>query len=85
MANDPSGTPEDDHEAKAKGRFMMINAMRIGGLLMILAGIAVLQDVLPLPMWTAYLLLVLGMVEMFVFPRFMARMWSTNDRNPPAK
>lgn len=67
-------------EARAKGRFMLINAMRLAGVVMILAGIAVLNDVLPLPDWAAYLLLVLGMVEAFVTPTLLARMWSTNDK-----
>lgn len=67
-------------EARAKGRFMLINAMRIAGVVMILAGIAVFNDVLPLPDWTAYLLLTLGMFETFVTPTLLARMWSTNPK-----
>jgi len=67
-------------EARAKSRFMLINAMRIAGIVMILAGIAVLNDVLPLPDWAAYLLLVLGMFETFVTPTLLARLWSTNEK-----
>ncbi len=67
-------------EARARGRFMMINAMRFAGVVMILAGVAVFNDVLPLPDWAGYLLVGLGMFETFVTPTLLARMWSTNER-----
>ena len=68
-------------EARARGRFMLINAMRIAGVVMILAGIAVFNGALPLPDWAGYVLLVLGMIETFVTPTLLARLWSTNDRS----
>lgn len=67
-------------EAQSRQRFMLINAMRVAGVLMILAGIAVFNAVLPLPHWAGVLLLVLGMIETFITPTLLARMWSTNDR-----
>lgn len=67
-------------EARAKGRFMMINAMRIAGVAMIIAGLAVFNDVLQLPDWAGYMLIVLGMIETFVTPTLLARMWSTNNK-----
>lgn len=70
-------------EKQAKGRFMAISAMRIAGVAMILLGIAVLQRVVVLPEWAAYLLIVLGMVETFVMPQVFARIWRTSDRLPP--
>ncbi|GAA5061637.1 hypothetical protein GCM10023208_31200 [Erythrobacter westpacificensis] len=70
----------EDAEARAKGRFMLINAMRIAGVVMILAAIAVFNEALPLPDWAGYLLLVLGMFETFVTPTLLSRMWSTNDK-----
>lgn len=73
----------EEIEAKAKSRFIMISMMRLGGALMVVAGLAVLQGVLPLPMWTAYLLLVMGLFELFVIPQMLAKIWNTNDRNPP--
>lgn len=68
-------------EARARGRFMLINAMRIAGVVMILAGIAVFNGALPLPDWAGYVLLVLGMIETFVTPTLLARLWSTNDKH----
>lgn len=68
-------------EARARGRFMLINAMRIAGVVMILAGIAVFNNALPLPHWAGYVLLVLGMIETFITPTLLAGVWSTNDKN----
>lgn len=73
----------EEIEAKAKSRFIMISMMQLGGAMMVVAGLAVLQGVLPLPMWTAYLLLVMGLFELFVIPQMLAKIWNTNDRNPP--
>lgn len=73
----------DANEAKAKGRFIAISAMRFAGVAMIMLGIAVLQRMVTLPEWTAYLLIVLGVVETFVMPQILARLWRTNDRLPP--
>lgn len=70
----------EDAEARAKGRFMLINAMRIAGVVMILAALAVFNDALPLPDVAGYVLLVLGMVETFVTPTVLSRIWSTNDK-----
>ncbi|MFB0613479.1 hypothetical protein [Aurantiacibacter poecillastricola] len=70
-------TPTD---AEARNRFMLINAMRIAGVVMILAGIAVFNEALPLPDWAGWVLIVLGMVETFVTPTLLSRMWSTNEK-----
>ncbi len=70
----------EDAEARAKSRFMLISAMRVAGVVMILAAIAVFNDVLSLPDWAGYVLLVLGVFETFVTPTLLARMWSTNEK-----
>lgn len=67
-------------EARARGRFMIINAMRVAGVVMILVGIAVFNGVMPLPDWAGYLLVALGMFETFVTPTLLARLWSTNEK-----
>lgn len=70
----------EDAEARAKSRFMLISAMRVAGVVMILAAIAVFNDALSLPDWAGYVLLVLGVFETFVTPTLLSRMWSTNER-----
>ena len=65
-------------EALAARRFMMINLMRIAGVAMVLAGIAVFNDALSLPDWAGWVLIVLGMFEAFVTPTLLSRLWNTN-------
>ncbi len=72
-----------DGRDPAQNRFLVINLMRIGGVAMILFAIAILNGAVILPDWAAYLLLALGFVECFIVPQMLARLWSTNDRNPP--
>lgn len=74
-------SPEE--EARARARFIAINAIRIGGVAMILFGIAVVQRMVSLPEWIGFALLVFGVVETFLIPALLARVWNTNDRNPP--
>ncbi|MEO5707296.1 MAG: hypothetical protein ABIT10_07115 [Alteraurantiacibacter sp.] len=72
-------TPDD---ARARGRFIALNAMRVGGVVMVLLGLAVSQGKFDLPEWTAYLLIALGMIEAFAMPLIFARMWrSEKDRD----
>lgn len=64
-------------DEKAKHRFMLINAMRFAGAAMVVIGIAILNDYFDLPAFAAYVLIGLGLVELFVTPQILARMWST--------
>lgn len=68
-------------DARARNRFMVINAVRIGGVLMILAGLAISNGALDLPEPVAWALIALGMLETFLFPTLLARMWSGNERD----
>lgn len=73
-------TPTPD-EARARSRFIALNAMRVGGVVMVLLGIAVSQHKIDLPQWAAYLLIGLGMVEAFFVPAVFSRLWrSERDR-----
>lgn len=67
-------------EATWRQRFLVINAMRFGGVLMVLFGIALLNGVLDLPPFVAYILIGLGLFETFVTPQILARLWSNADR-----
>ncbi len=72
-----------DEEALARNRFIVIGAMRAGGVAMIMFGLAVVQRLISLPEWIGFVLIVFGMFETFVVPTLLSRIWSTNDRNPP--
>lgn len=67
-------------EAQAKHRFILLNLVRLGGLLMVLAGIAAHQGVLPLPQPIGLMLAGLGLFEFFFLPNILARQWRTKDR-----
>ncbi len=71
--------PRAEADALAARRFMIINLMRIAGIAMVLAGIAVLNDALPLPHWAGYVLVGLGLIEAFLTPQVLIRSWSTNE------
>jgi hypothetical protein len=64
-------------EAKARGRFMALSAMRVAGVAMILLGMAVSLGKVDLPTMAAYVLIGLGMVEAFVMPLVFSRLWSS--------
>ena len=74
----PPRPPVDD--TKARNRFVAISVMRLLGVVMILFGILVVQGVVVLPVWTAWVVIALGMMQTFVTPTLLARMWSTNPR-----
>ena len=63
----------------AKARFLVINLVRLTGVAMILVGVLATQKRIELPDAAAYLLIVLGLLEVFVFPRLLARRWRSPE------
>ena len=76
MASRP---PEDDaaNDDAARGRWMVINAVRFGGLAIALVGILGLGRVFELPEIAAYLLVAAGLFDFFVVPLLLAKKWRT--------
>ncbi len=72
--------PTGPSHATWRQRFILMNAMRVGGVLMIVFGIALLQGLIDLPPVVAYILIALGLFETFVTPQILARMWRNADR-----
>ena len=64
----------------ARNRWMVIQAARIGGVAMVVAGLGSLGGAIPLPEIAAYVLLAAGLVDVFLVPTFLARMWSSRER-----
>ena len=64
-------------EDVARGRWMAINAVRIAGVAMVVIGILGLQDVFEYPAIAAWILIGVGLLDVFVIPRVMARKWRT--------
>ena len=61
----------------ARQRFFIIQIMRGVGIAMVLAGIAMIRGVIDLPEVAAYVLIVLGLMEAFLMPNVLARMWAS--------
>lgn len=69
MADDP-----------ARARFMIINLLRVGGLAIFVFGLLVTQGRFGLPPAAGYVLMALGIADIFLAPLILARRW----RTPPS-
>jgi hypothetical protein len=69
----------NDADTLARNRFLMLNLVRLTGLAMVLAGIAVHYGKLDLPEIAGYILVALGFVDFFFLPNLIARKWRTPD------
>jgi hypothetical protein len=68
------------NEDLAKQRFMVLNLIRISGVVMALFGLLVMVGKIDiLPVWSGYILFVVGMIEMLIVPPILARSW----KSPP--
>lgn len=61
----------------AKGRFMFMQMMRLGGLLLVIGAVLILSGKVPGPPVLGYGLLLLGVVEFFAMPIMLAKRWKT--------
>lgn len=68
---------EDD--TLARNRFMVLNAIRLGGLILVLVAIAIGYGKIDAPVFIAYILAPLGLFEFFFLPNIVARKWRTPD------
>lgn len=70
-------------ETRARQRFIILNAVRIGGLGMLLAGIAIARGVIPGPYALGAALAVAGLLDFYFGPRLIARSWKADDKDRP--
>lgn len=59
----------------ARGRWLAINAVRLGGVAMVVVGILGVQRVFEYPAFAGYVLIGVGLLDVFVVPLLMARKW----------
>ncbi len=59
----------------ARGRWLTINALRLGGVAMVIAGMLGTRQVLAIPAIAAYALIAVGLLDIFLVPQFLARKW----------
>ena len=62
-------------ENVARGRWIMISLHRFAGVAMVLVGVLALQGVFDLRPIAGYALVAVGLVDIFVVPLVLARMW----------
>lgn len=63
------------NDETARNRWLVINAARIAGVAMVVIGLLGTQGVVGMPEWAAYLLLAVGLADVFLMPTFLARRW----------
>jgi hypothetical protein len=66
-------------EALARQRLIILNALRFSGIAMVMLGFAIVRKVIDLPWAAGAVLAVVGMLEFFFLPRFIARRWNAGD------
>jgi hypothetical protein len=71
-----------DHEAAealARQRLIILSALRFSGIALVMLGFAIVRKVIDLPWAVGAVLAVVGMLEFFFLPRFIARRWNAGD------
>ena len=68
-----------DDDKLARNRFMLLNLVRLGGLALILLGIAIHYGKIAAPEALAYALVIAGFADFFFVPNILSRNWRTRD------
>ena len=66
-----------NNDDKARGRFIVLQALRLGGVAMVLIALLGLNNVIAIPALAAWPILVIGLIDIFVVPQVLARKWRT--------
>lgn len=69
---------QTDHDP-AKARFLTIQAVRLSGVVTAVLGTLVLGGILPLPEIAGYILVALGVAEIFILPIVLAKRWRSGQ------
>jgi hypothetical protein len=69
-------------DARARNGFIIIAVMRFGGVAMVMLGFAIVRGVIDLPYAVGAIIAVLGFIEIFFLPRFIARRFKAGDGTP---
>lgn len=75
MAEPPNDDPVGDDDART--RWMVINATRLLGVVIVLAGILGLGRVIAIPDVASYGFIAFGLFDVFAVPLILARKWRT--------
>jgi hypothetical protein len=82
-----SHTPQAAAERQARGRYAVLNLLRLIAIGLVLLGIAIARGVVPLPaqlpLPMGAVLAVAGLLGFFFLPPLLARRWKAADRARP--
>lgn len=59
----------------ARGRWMVMTVVRLSGVAMVVIALLVIRGTIALPEVAGYVLLGVGLVDIFVVPQVLARKW----------
>jgi len=66
-------------EALARQRFIVLTALRFGGIALIMVGFAIVRGLIDLPWAVGAVIAVIGLIDFFFVPRLVARSWKAGD------
>jgi hypothetical protein len=72
MIDDP-GQPPD----QAKGRFLVLQMLRLSGVALVMFGLMVLNGKVPIPAVAGYAFILAGVADALVLPAVLARSWKS--------
>lgn len=67
-------------EKLAQKRFFLLQLIRFSGLALVMLGIAVSVGQIDLPSQAGFVISLIGMIEFFFLPWFLASRWNKEDR-----
>lgn len=65
--------------ALERQRLIILSALRFSGIALVMLGFAIVRKVIDLPWAVGAVLAVVGVLEFFFLPRFIARRWNAGD------
>jgi len=77
MASRPPETTPTPPTDQERTRFFMLNAVRLMGVAMVIVGLLILRGAIDLPEVVGWSFVPLGLIDVFVIPKVLARKWRT--------
>jgi hypothetical protein len=75
MTNDLSGAPAPT--PLEKKRFLVLSLLRITGAALVFLGVLIVGGKIDLPVLVGWAFMLLGLYDLLIMPRFLARRWRT--------
>ena len=68
------GPAQDD---PAKGRFLVLQTMRLSGIALLVLGLLVINQAIELPVIAGYVLVIIGLIDALIAPSLLSRKWKS--------